>query len=140
MWKKTEKAFFEGVTPSQVWNIWKDVDQWTAWNEDLEGCKLMDSFETGGTFELKPRGGPKVQLTIEEAIENRSFTDCLHLPGAKMYGMHEVKKVDGGVELTTTISITGMSSAMWVSMLGEKVARKSKKQMIALVDLIQSAK
>ena len=139
MWKKIEKAFFEGVTAHEVWQVWKDVDQWILWNEDLEGSKLLDSFEKGGTFELQPRGGPKVKLTIEEAIENVSFTDCLHLPGAKMYGKHAVKEVEGGVEFTTTISITGMSSAMWISMLGEKVARKSKKQMIAIVNVITSA-
>lgn len=138
MWKKTETAFFEGVTSFEIFNQWKDIDNWTAWNEDLEESKLLDSFEKGGTFELKPRGGPKVKLTLEEVNENLSFTDCVHLPGAKMYGFHAVKEVEGGVELTTSISITGISSAMWVGMLGEKVAAKSKKQMIALVSLIKN--
>ena len=54
-----------------------------------------------------------------------------------MFGHHEVKDTDDGVELITSVSITGMSSSLWIPMLGEKVAAKSLKQMEALVALIR---
>jgi hypothetical protein len=138
MWKKTETQTFPGITPEAVWKIWKDIDNWTLWNEDLEESRLIDSFEKGGTFELKPKGGPRVKLTLEEVTENISFTDCLHLPGAKMHGHHEMKETEDGLMLVTSVSITGISSALWISMLGEKVAKKSLRQMEALIALIET--
>lgn len=137
MWKKTETQTVAGITPVSVWRLWKDIDNWTLWNEDLEESRLLDVFEKGGSFELKPKGGPKVKLTLEEVKENVSFTDCLDLPGAKMHGHHEMMQTEDGLKLTTTVSITGISSALWVSMLGEKVAKKSRSQMEALVSLIK---
>jgi hypothetical protein len=135
MWEEKFKKRFSGVSKEQIWKRWADIDSWTDWNEDLEYAKLNDSFEKGGTFKLKPKAGPEVKLTIEEATENVSFTDCLYLPGAKMFGKHEMKEVDGDLEMTTTISITGMSSMMWVKMIGEKVAAKAESQMDKLAEL-----
>lgn len=137
MWEKTSKKVYPGVKKEDVWKVWKDIDNWTDWNPDLESTKLIDSFETGGNFELKPKGVPIVKFTLEEVIENASFTDCAHLPGAKMFGKHEMKETDEGLELKTTVSISGATAMMWVNMVGERVAAKMPDQMDALISLIK---
>jgi hypothetical protein len=136
MWEKKSKKLYSGVSKEKIWKIWTDINNWTLWNGDIEYAKLLNSFETGGTFELKPKGAPSVKLTLEEVVENKSFTDCLHLPGAKMYGKHEMEeKENGDIELTTTLTIKGINSLMWVGIVGEKVAAKMGKQMDDLVGL-----
>jgi len=134
MWEKKHSKIYQGVTKEQIWKKWSDIASWTDWNPGLESSSLNDAFETGGTFKLKPKGAPEVNLTLEEVKPLESFIDCLYLPGAKMYGKHEIRETPDGIELTTTVTVKGMNSMMWVKMLGEKVAGKMPVQSDALVE------
>jgi hypothetical protein len=133
MWEKQTKKSYAGVSKEAIWKVLSDVEGWPRWNLDMESCRLKGKFEEGGTFEIKGKNLPSVTLTIEKIVENSCLIDCAHLPGAKMYGKHEIFETEEGVELVTTISITGLNSKMWVSILGEKVSGKSAKQMDDLV-------
>ncbi|MCH9620772.1 MAG: hypothetical protein S4CHLAM20_01760 [Chlamydiia bacterium] len=138
MWEKKHTKIYPGISKEQIWDRWKNIDNWSDWNDDLEHSKLNDTFETGGTFKLKPKGAPEVSLTLETVKEHESFTDCLHLPGAKMIGKHEMKETNEGLELTTTVSIQGMNSMLWVKLLGEKVAAKMPEQSDKLVEIAKT--
>jgi hypothetical protein len=134
MWEKKAKKTYSGIKKEDIWNIWQDINNWPLWNKDIESARLLDAFQTGGNFEIKPKGAPLVKLTLEEVVENKSFTDCLHLPGAKMYGNHQMEeKENGDIELSCSVTIKGINSAMWILILGEKIAAKMEKQMDDLV-------
>ncbi len=136
MWEKTAKKVYPGVKKEDVWKLWKDVNSWIDWNPGFESCVLLDSFEKGGGYHLKPKGGPVVKFILEEVVENVSFIDCTHLPGAKMVTKHEMRETGDGLELKTTVSISGVTAMMWVNVVGEKVAAKMVDQMDALVAII----
>ena len=136
MWEKTAKKVYPGVKKDEIWRLWKNVIGWVDWNPGFESSLLLDRFEKGGSFQIKPKGAPLVKFILEEVLENKSFTDYTNLPGAKMVTKHEMKETEAGLELKTTISITGISAMIWVNVLGEKLAAKMGDQMDALVSII----
>jgi len=136
MWEKQTKKAYIGVTKEAIWEVLSDVNRWPTWNPDMESCSLQGPFKEGVKLEIKAKNLPSVTLTIEKIVENHCLIDCAYLPGAKMYGKHEIYEIEGGVELVTTITITGLNSKMWVSILGEKVSGKSAKQMDDLVSRV----
>lgn len=137
--EKTNKIY-EGITPSEVWNVWKDVSSWPNWNTDIEFCQIHGPFEKGTTIELKPKKIPQVKLSLEDVLENRFFIDSLPLPGAKMLYKHEVIAVENGVELITMVSLEGSNSQMWLPLIGENVVANMITQMDAVASIILRSK
>ncbi|MCH9617793.1 MAG: hypothetical protein SP4CHLAM5_09520 [Chlamydiia bacterium] len=136
MWERQAKKRYSGISPTEVWGVWKDVSAWPDWNTDMEFCKINGPFEKGTTIDLKPRVLPSVKLQLEEVLKERLFIDSLPLPGAKMLYKHEVLEIENGIELITIISITGESSDMWIPLIGEKIAANMITQMDAVAEII----
>lgn len=133
MWQQTYNKFFQDVNPESIWQVWTDINNWHTWNPGIEYCKLDQPFAVGSFFLLKPVGVAAVKLQLVEVEEKRKFTDCTFLFGAKMYGMHELKAEDNGLNLTTTMTIIGPLEFLWRKLLGEKIAAKVPVQTDALV-------
>ena len=136
MWEKTIKKRYPGVKKEQVWNLWKDVNNWAKWNTEVETSVLLDKFEKGGVIELKLKQVPAVKLILEQVQENVSFTECAQLPGAKLFRKSEMVETEGGLEVKVTISISGAAYFMWVNAVGEKVAAKILGQLDAMIEFI----
>ena len=135
MWQQTYSKVFQDVNPENIWHIWTDINNWHAWNPGIEYCKLEQPFAIGSFFTLKPIGAPEVKIKLVEVVKHHKFTDCSVFPGAKMYGMHELKEEVDGMRLTTTMTITGPLDFFWRKLLGEKIAAKVPAQTEALVVL-----
>ena len=133
MWEKTEQRVYTGVKKEKMWLVLKNVNSWKQWNSELEESVMIDPFEKGGVFHLKHKKAPLVQLTLAEVIEGISFTDCLQLSGAKMFGRKEIVDHSEGVELKVTYWIEGLGAKFWVQMLGEKVKDSMISQMEGLM-------
>lgn len=135
MWKQTYSKVFQNINSASIWNIWTDINNWHVWNPGIEYCKLEQPFSIGSYFILKPIGAPVVKLQLVEVEEERKFTDCTFLFGAKMYGQHELTEEENGIRLTTTMSIVGPLGFLWRKLLGEKIAAKIPAQTETLVEL-----
>jgi hypothetical protein len=133
MFQHTYSKTFKKITPEMVWKVWSDVNTWTTWNPGTDLCKMDQPFEVGNYFTLKPSGAPPVKIQLVEVEENYLFTDCTRFPGAKMYGKHEVIETPEGVQLTTTLTITGPLGYLWRKIVGEKIVAKTPEQTEALV-------
>lgn len=137
MWEEKVKKTYPEISKEEVWDIWKNVADWKVWNEDVVESTLNDSFETGGTIKLKLKQGPKVDVTLENVTENKCFTDCVHLPGAKLLRTHEIKSTDEGLEIKTTLAIKGAMANFYIKAVGEKLLEAIPRQLDKLVSLIK---
>lgn len=138
MWVREFSQFYENVSAVEIWKIWRDVDNWTSWHDDLEYCKLEGEFKVGNHFMLKPKGVGAVKIVFTEVIEGRRFTDCTNFFGAKMYDTHEVKEIDGGVILSNKLVVTGPLKWLWIKFVAQNVANTIPAESDALVKLAKA--
>ncbi len=133
MWSKSYSTTVSDLTADQVWAVWQDVNQWHTWQEDIDYARMDGEFVTGGKFEFKPAGGPRLQLELTEVRENSRYVDLTRLPLARMYDIHELHARDSGLEITTTIRIEGPLAFLWRKLVAEGVADGAQRQTDSLI-------
>lgn len=138
MWIQTHKTVSKNVTAKQIWTIWSDINARHLWDLDTEWARLDEPFQEGSVFQFKPKGGPKLSMTITECTPLVSFTDCFKAPLCKLYGIHSMKETKDGLEITTSIKITGVLGFLLRKIIGEKVAGEVPAQTQELIKLALS--
>jgi hypothetical protein len=132
MWQATHERHYPNLTREAVFALWADVNDWSAWDRDIEYARLDGPFANGAKFELKPKGGPLVRLSFVRVDEPNGYTDLLRLPLACMYGIHDVVQSAGGVTLRISIRIEGPLGWLWRRLVAQKIADEAPAQMDAL--------
>ena len=140
MWIQTHSTVAKDIAPEQIWAIWSDINKRSAWDLDTEWAELKTPFEQGAIVRFKPKGGPKLSMTITECAVNQSFTDCFKMPFARLYGSHAMKKIGNDLEITVSIKITGILGFLLRKIIGEKVARDVPAQTEELIKLARNIK
>jgi len=46
------------ATPTQIWQVWQDVENWNSWDHETESSRLDGPFQAGITGWLKPKKWP----------------------------------------------------------------------------------
>jgi hypothetical protein len=133
-WQHEYSVVVPDVTKEQIWQVWKDVNNWHQWDPDIEFARMNAPFETGGTFMLKPKGGPRVKLELASVEPLRSYTDFTRFPLAQMYGIHEMRDTDRGLEIRCRIRVQGPLTLLWRKLVAEGVARGLEEQTRKMVE------
>lgn len=134
MWIRTYSKVYKDIKKETVWRLWADVNQWPAWDKELQYCKIDRPFSEGNDFILKPIKGPKVKIVLLEVVENQKFTDYTKFPGAIMYDAHELEETTDGLRISSIITVTGFLTFLWANLVAKNVAASVPKQMDALVE------
>ena len=140
MWTRAYTKTFKGVKKEQIWKLWSDVDQWPLWDPDIESAMLEGEFKAGNFFVLKPKGWKSVRIQLTEGVKNKTFTDCTPFFGARMYGRHEMEETKAGLKLTTTMTVSGLLSFLWVRLVAQGIVNTLPTQINALVTLAKKNK
>jgi len=82
---------------------------------------------------LKPKGGPKVTLSIEEFAPPKRFTDLSHLPLGKMRTTHEFIEQGGRTEIVVKLEIWGVLCFLWRKIVGENRTRGAASQIESFI-------
>ena len=122
MWTRTHSMSFSGVTPAQVWRVWSDVNQWQAWQTDIEYARLEGGFERGQVFKFRPKGGPELGIELTEVTPLKSYTDLTRFPLARMHDSHEIVDYGDRIEIKNTLTVTGPLGFLWRKLVAEGVA------------------
>ncbi len=133
MWTKSHSIVTKEVTKEQLWKLFSNVNQWHTWDSGIEYAKMEGKFEKGNRFILKPKGGPKVNIALVEAIENKTFTDYTKFPLAKMYGKHDFTETPDGLKITTTMTVKGPLGFLWRKIVAQGIADAMPVEMLAQV-------
>ena len=79
------------ATPEHLWNYYADVNQWFAWEDDLENISLAGAFVTGTTGEMTLAGQPPMTFLLTSVIPNQEFSDKTSIPGlGDLFFYHEL--------------------------------------------------
>lgn len=86
------RRFSHQVTTSAskaaIWAIWKDVERWNAWDDQLKSSRLDGAFTLGTRGRLTPLNGPESPFAITEYTQDESFTFTVRLPLARLEVAH----------------------------------------------------
>lgn len=133
MWSKTHSRTVLDLKPEDIYAVWSDIDRWSEWLDDVEAAALLGPFEEGSSFHFKPKGAPALNLELTEVTPGRSFTDLARLPFAQIYDTHEVISVADGVEIRSTVRISGAASLLWRKLIAEGIAENAAHQTDLLI-------
>lgn len=121
------------LAPSQLYRAVSDIARWPLWDSELEATSHDGRLEPGAAFTLKPKGGPKVSMTIERAEAPHCFADVAHLPLAKMRTSHRFTSEAGGTRVDVTIEIWGALAFLWDRIVARKLAAGTAQQVRAFL-------
>jgi hypothetical protein len=134
MWIATYEKTFKNVSKEAVWSAWANVNSWTKWDKELDEVKMDGDFAVGTKFLLRPKGGPKVSITITEVKPMKIFTDSTSFPMARMIDYHELEETPDGLKIKSRIWTEGVLGWLWRKIVAEKVASGVPAQMESLVE------
>jgi len=122
MWTKTHSIVTKEATKEQMWNLFTDINNWHVWNNEIEFAKLEGKFEAGNHYLIQPKHGRIVKVKLLEVIENKHCLEFGEFPLAKMYYDHILEETPKGLEITSTITMKGLLSFLWVQLVVKKIA------------------
>src|SRR5260370_24526206 len=79
------------VSADKLFRAKTDISHWPDWDSELETTSIDAPLRAGSPFMLKPKGGPKVAMRIEEVEEPRRVVDLAFLPFAKIRTSSQVE-------------------------------------------------
>lgn len=111
-----------------------DVNNWSKWDSDLEFAKLDQPPGKGTAFVLKPKGGPKISMSIEEFVPSTRFVDISHLPLGKMRTVHEFVPANGKTAVKILIQVWGPLGFLWRRVVAEKQVKGAESQTASFIN------
>ncbi len=120
------------VSTEKLFRAITDINNWSRWDDGLEFTKLEGGATPGACFTLKPKGGPKVKMTIDE-IQPYRLVDTAHLFLAKMRTSHEYVQSGNQTTIRFTVEVWGLLGFFWRKVVGENQIKEAATQTAALV-------
>ncbi len=135
MWTRSHTIVTKEATKEQLWKLFADVNHWHVWDTEIEYARMEGKFEQGNHFILKPKKGPKVKIELIETIENKKFVDRTKFPLAEMYGEHIFEETPDGLKITTTMTVKGILSFLWIKIVAQDIVNSLPEEMEKQVKL-----
>ncbi len=96
------------AAPEAIWRLWADVDNWGAWNAEIEKIEIDGPFAPGAQITMTPPGEDPILLRVAEAVEGELFVDEARFGGLVLRTAHRIEPADGGrIRVVYRMEITG---------------------------------
>ena len=110
------------VSAEKLFRAKTDIARWPDWDSELEATSFDAPLRAGSPFMLKPKGGPKVAMRIEQVEEPRRFVDLAFLPLATMRTSTELLPCAAGTRIRVVIEVLGPLAFLWDRIVARKLA------------------
>ena len=112
------------ATPTQIWQVWQDVENWNSWDHELELSRLDGPFQTGTSGCLKPIGGPLLKTLLTHVEPFKMFVQEAKLFLAKAVMTHSITQVAGRTQVTFQTEILGPLAFFFACLIGRSIKKK----------------
>ena len=130
MWERSHSIVVPNLRADQIWNLFADINRWQEWDDSIDHASLQGEFAVGNSFELKPKGGPKVQIELIVVEAPFRFVDKTHFPLAVMTGEHQFEETPEGLRMTTTMRVSGFLSWLWIKLVAQGIVDSLPTEMV----------
>ncbi|WP_030714277.1 SRPBCC family protein [Streptomyces sp. NRRL F-2580] len=135
MWEY-EHDIETGAAPEAIWRLWSDVENWGAWNGEIEKIELRGPFAEGAGITMTPPGEDPVELTVTELGEGEHFTDEARFGPLVLRTTHRLVPLgQGRTRVVYRMEITGEGAAEAGPRIGPGITADWPDTMAALVRL-----
>lgn len=138
MWSKVYSITTNEVSREQMWKLFADVNSWHMWDSGVEYAQLDGRFEQGNHILLKPKGGPKIKITLSEIIEKQLFITVSSFPLAKIYHEHLFEERSDGLRISYTITVKGALSFLWVKLIAQNLFNSIPKDVVKQINIAKT--
>jgi hypothetical protein len=110
MWEY-EHSIETSATPGAIWRLWADIENWGAWNTEIEKIEIDGPFAPGTEITMTPPGDDPVLLRIAEAVEDELFVDEARFDGLLLRTTHRIDRIDQNrIRVVYRMEITGIGA------------------------------
>ncbi|AJF65587.1 polyketide cyclase [Streptomyces vietnamensis] len=135
MWEY-EHGIETTATPEAIWRLWADVENWGAWNAEIEKIEISGPFEEGARITMTPPGDDPVELVVAEAVEDELFVDEARFGDLLLRTVHRIDRLDRDrVRVVYRMEITGTGADEAGPQIGPGITADWPDTMASLVEL-----
>ncbi|MFI1380818.1 SRPBCC family protein [Embleya sp. NPDC020886] len=124
------------AAPEAIWRLWTDVENWGAWNADIESITISGPFAVGAEIVMTPSGQDPVRLGVAEVKAGELFVDEARIEGLVLRTTHRLDRGDTGrTRVVYRMEITGAAADVVGPEIGPAITSDWPATMAALVEL-----
>lgn len=112
------------ATPTQIWRVWQDVENWKNWDQEIELSRIDGPFQTGTTGCTKFVGTPLFKTLLTQVEPLKLVVQEAYLSFAKVVSCQSMSQVAGKTQVTFQVEIRGLLSFFFACMLGRFIKKK----------------
>lgn len=121
------------ATPTQIWKVWQDVENWKNWDQDIELSQIDGPFQAGTTGSTKFVGTPLFKTLLTQVEPLKLVVQEAYLSFAKVISYQSMSQVGGKTQVTFQVEIRGPLSLFYVCILGKFIKKKIPLEMEEMV-------
>jgi len=112
------------VTPTQIWQVLQDVENWNSWDHGTEFSRLDGPFRTGTNGCLKPIGSPLLKTLLTYVEPFKMFVQKAKLLLAKTVMTHSISQVAGKTQVMFQTEIRGPLAFFFACLIGPTIKKR----------------
>lgn len=112
------------ATPTQIWKVWEDAENWKTWDEQIELSRLDGPFQTGTTGSTKFAGTPLFKTLLTKVEPHKLVVQEAYLFCAKVVSYQSMRQVGDKTEITFQVEIRGPLSLFYACMIRRFIKKK----------------
>ncbi|WP_030762221.1 MULTISPECIES: SRPBCC family protein [unclassified Streptomyces] len=134
MWEY-EHSIETAATPEAIWRLWVDVENWGAWNAEIQKIEIDGPFAAGALITMTPPGEDPIPLRIAEAVEGEIFVDEARFDGLLLRTVHRIDPIGPGrIRVVYRMEITGVGADEIGPQIGPGITADWPDTMAALIE------
>ncbi|MCQ9182254.1 SRPBCC family protein [Streptomyces sp. IBSBF 2953] len=134
MWKY-EHSVETSAAPEEIWRLWADVENWGAWNAEIEKIEIDGPFATGANITMTPPGDEPIPLRVAEVTDGELFVDEARFGDLLLRTVHRLDRIEHGrVRVVYRMEITGPGAEEAGAHIGPGITADWPDTMAALVE------
>lgn len=112
------------ATPTQIWKVWQDVENWKNWDQEIELSRINGPFQAGTAGFTKFVGTPLLKTLLTRVEPLKLVVQEAYLSFAKVVSYQSMTQLSGRTEVTFQVKIQGPLSFFFACMLGRFIKKK----------------
>ena len=112
------------ATPTQIWRIWKDVENWKTWDQEIEFSQIDGPFQTGTPGSTKFVNTPLFKTLLTQVEPLKLVVQEAYLSLAKVVSYQSMNRIGDKTQVTFQVEIRGPLSFFYACMLRRFIKKK----------------
>ena len=127
------------VVPEQIWELWRDVENWKSWDDQIEYSRVDGPFQAGSFGETKFISTPPMKTLLTDVVENELVVQEAYLPLARVVSFQSMQREREITRVTFRVEVRGFLAPLYALKIGKFVREKvpvEVEQMLALLQAV----